>query len=295
MNFFMRFVVVAASLALTGCFNSDHIDVANMAPTGSAFQAALQKGYSDLAKHEYDEGDWHDGYGYVKKARSAAAGEDVEPELVWDWDVPEEFVDELHNARDGIGFWSRMGAAEREPGLLAKAQVMYDCWIQEQEENDQPGDIARCRDGYYGAIADLENAMTWDAQAPEAMAMPGPTPRPAVEPEVTGKARFYTIFFDWDKSDINPIAQRVVNAISDDWSGESKALSLVGHTDRSGADAYNQALSERRVSSVTDALTGTGFAGARISGYGVGESDPAVPTPDGVREPRNRRVIVTLQ
>ncbi len=85
------------------------------------------------------------------------------------------------------------------------------------------------------------------------------------------------------------------NAISDDWSGETKALSLVGHTDRSGGDDYNQALSERRVSSVTDALAGTGFAGARISGYGVGESDPAVPTPDGVREPRNRRVIVTLQ
>lgn len=295
MNFLLRFVVVAAGLSLAGCFNNDHIDVANMTPSGSAFQSALHQEYSDLAKSEYDEGDWHDGYGFVKKARSAAEGGNVEPELVWDWDIPEEYVDELHDARDGIGFWQRMGAEDREPALLAKAQAMYDCWIQEQEENNQPGDIARCRDGYYGAIAGLEKAMTWAAQAPEAMAMPGPTPRPAVAAPDTRNPRFYTIFFDWDKSDINPIAQRVVDAVGEDWGGESNSVNLVGHTDLSGSNAYNQALSERRVSSVTDALRTTGIRGSRISGHGVGETNPAVQTPDGTREPRNRRVIVTME
>lgn len=295
MNFLMRFVVVAVGLSLTACFNNDHIDVANMTPSGSAFQAALHQEYSALSTVEYDEGDWHDGYGFQKKARASADGQEVGPELPWDWDVPDDTYEELHDAWDAIGYWRRMGAAERVPALMAKAQASYDCWIQEQEENYQSSDIAACRDAYYGAIADIENAMKWQPDAGEPMAMPGPTPRPAVEPEALGKPRFYTIFFDWDKSDINPIAQRVVDAVVNDWGSESASLDLVGHADRSGGDDYNQALSERRVSSVTDALGQQGIGSGRISGYGVGESDPAVPTADNVREPRNRRVVVTIR
>ena len=295
MNFILRFVVVAAGLSLAACFNNDHIDVANMTPTGTALQSALHQEYSSLSRVEYDEGDWHDGYTFLRKARASADGQDVGPEKPWDWDVPADTYEELHDAWDALGYWRRMGAAERVPALMAKAQASYDCWIQEQEENYQPDDIAGCRDAYYGAIADIENGMKWQPDAGEPMAMPGATPRPAVAPEAVGKPRFYTIFFDWDKSDINPIAQRVVDAIVADWGSEAASLELVGHADRSGGDDYNQALSERRVGSVTQALGEQGIGSGRVSGYGVGESDPAVPTADGVREPRNRRVVVTVQ
>ncbi len=295
MNLILRFVVVAAGLSLAACFNNDHIDVANMTPSGSAFQAALHQEYSALSRVEYDEGDWHDGYTYLRKARASAEGQEVGPELPWDWNVPEETYEELHDAWDAVGYWRRMGAAERAPALMAKAQASYDCWIQEQEENYQPDDIAACRNDFYAAIADLEKALQWEPDAADPMAMPGPTPRPAVAPEATGKPRFYTIFFDWDMADINPIAQRVIDAIVADWGSESVSLELVGHADRSGAADYNQALSERRVGSVTTALGQQGIGSGRVSGFGVGESDPAVPTADGVREPRNRRVVVTIQ
>ena len=33
---------------------------------------------------------------------------------------------------------------------------MYDCWVQEQEENFQPDDIARCRDGFLAAMEEVE-------------------------------------------------------------------------------------------------------------------------------------------
>jgi outer membrane protein OmpA-like peptidoglycan-associated protein len=295
MNFFSRFVVLAAGLSLAGCFNNGHIEVAEMTPTGTEFQAALHQGYSELAAAEYGEGDWHDGYGFQRKARLSAEGETVDPEFVWDWDIPEDLQDELYGAWDGLGFWMRMGAAERQPALMAKAQVSYDCWLQEQEENTQTDDIAACRNGYYGAIADLDKAMTWEADPPDPMAMPGPTPRPAVEEPIEVAPRFYTIFFDWDESDINPIAERVIDAISIDWIDSDTDLELIGHADRSGGDEYNQALSERRATSVTDALSAGGISGSRLSGYGLGESDPAIPTPDGVREPRNRRVIVKVR
>lgn len=120
-------------------------------------------------------------------------------------------------------------------------------------------------------------------------------PAPIVEPPPAGKPRFYTVFFDWDKSDINDVAELVIDAIVADWRDGTEPLQLVGHADRSGPVSYNQRLSERRVESVTRALAAQGIAPERISGYGVGETDPLVPTPDGVREPQNRRVVVTVE
>ncbi|HEX9647925.1 MAG TPA: OmpA family protein [Alphaproteobacteria bacterium] len=120
-------------------------------------------------------------------------------------------------------------------------------------------------------------------------------PPEGVEAPPAGKPRFYTLFFDWDKSDINDVAQLVIDAIVADWTGLPDSLQLVGHADRSGPVDYNQKLSERRVASVAQVLIGQGIEAERVSGYGLGETDPLVPTPDGVREPRNRRVVVTLE
>ncbi len=44
----------------------------------------------------------------------------------------------------------------------ANAQVMFDCWMQEQEENFQPPDIARCRDGFSAAIAAVEATIPFE-------------------------------------------------------------------------------------------------------------------------------------
>jgi outer membrane protein OmpA-like peptidoglycan-associated protein len=46
---------------------------------------------------------------------------------------------------------------------------------------------------------------------------------------------------------------------------------------------------------VRQELTRRGVPDGEIATAGRGESDPAVPTPDGVREPRNRRVEIVLQ
>ena len=68
---------------------------------------------------------------------------------------------------------------------------------------------------------------------------------------------------------------------------------LAGHTDRSGSVTYNMGLAERRNASVRSYLTGRGIPDGRISGEAFGESQPRVPTADGVRELQNRRVEVS--
>ena len=70
---------------------------------------------------------------------------------------------------------------------------------------------------------------------------------------------------------------------------------VIGHTDRVGAVAYNDALSLKRAETVRDVLVGAGIPGGQISTAGRGEREPAVPTTDEVAEPRNRRVEITVR
>ena len=72
-------------------------------------------------------------------------------------------------------------------------------------------------------------------------------------------------------------------------------MTLTGHADRSGADAYNMALSLRRGAATKDELVRNGVPANAIVIIGKGESAPLVPTADGVREPQNRRVEIVLQ
>ena len=77
-------------------------------------------------------------------------------------------------------------------------------------------------------------------------------------------------------------------------SGQSH-ISVVGHTDTTGSDAYNLRLSKKRASVVKDALVDMGARRKAVDASGVGKNDLAVPTADNVREAKNRRALVTMQ
>ena len=70
---------------------------------------------------------------------------------------------------------------------------------------------------------------------------------------------------------------------------------VVGHTDRVGAVAYNDALSLRRAERVRGQLVQLGIPAEQIRAAGRGERAPLVPTEDEVAEPRNRRVEITVR
>ncbi len=67
-----------------------------------------------------------------------------------------------------------------------------------------------------------------------------------------------------------------------------------GYTDLSGSAAYNQHLSVRRAESVEAELVRDGVPKTEIVIRGFGETNPLVPTANGVREPQNRRVEILL-
>lgn len=132
--------------------------------------------------------------------------------------------------------------------------------------------------------------------APEPAPAPPPPPEPEPEPVVEVSPFPFIVFFDWDKSNLTPEARRVVAAALENAraAGASQYLAT-GHADRSGPDAYNMGLSERRANSVRDELLQLGVPGAQITLDWKGEREPLVSTDDGVREPQNRRVEVLLK
>lgn len=122
---------------------------------------------------------------------------------------------------------------------------------------------------------------------------PMPAPAPIPEPEPAPVSRTYLVFFDFDRSSLTKEAVSILRqAAADAQAGNAVAIEVVGHADRAGTDKYNMVLSERRARAVRIALEKLNIPGQHIHTMAKGESDPLVPTEDGVREPQNRRVEI---
>jgi outer membrane protein OmpA-like peptidoglycan-associated protein len=116
-----------------------------------------------------------------------------------------------------------------------------------------------------------------------------PPPAPAATPS-------FMVFFDWDRSNLSQQALQTIGQAAASYKTKGSArITATGHADRSGPENYNMALSLRRANAVKDALVRDGVPATAISVIGKGETQPLVPTADGVREPQNRRVEIVIQ
>ena len=124
---------------------------------------------------------------------------------------------------------------------------------------------------------------------------PPPPPPPAPPPAPAYEAKEFVVYFPFDQYILTPEAQTVVAAAADYANaGHATKLTIVGHTDTSGGVAYNLRLSERRAKVVADALVAKGVQGSAMAVSWVGKTDLAVPTPDGTKEPLNRRTTIDI-
>lgn len=72
-------------------------------------------------------------------------------------------------------------------------------------------------------------------------------------------------------------------------------VDVVGHTDSTGAEGYNQALSADRAYAVTNILTEQGVDNDRIVSYGRGETSPIAPNDTETGKAQNRRVEIVIR
>jgi len=140
-----------------------------------------------------------------------------------------------------------------------------------------------------GAIV-LSLAACKPAAPPPAAAAPPPPP-PAAPPPAAPKQ--FVVYFEFDKSSLTPEGARVItDAAAYSQQTHPGRISITGYTDLAGTQQYNLGLSKRRADTVRGALVKQGVPDGAVAEAWRGKENPAVPTPDGVREPRNRRVEI---
>ncbi|MFP6741140.1 MAG: OmpA family protein [Alphaproteobacteria bacterium] len=186
------------------------------------------------------------------------------------------------------------------PELAAYTQRQFDCWVEEQEENIQPEDIAACRLAFWDGLKQIQDVIRPApvAAAPEPEPEPEPEPAPAPEPvpamEVPQMPVFF-VLFDFDSTDLDAKGQGLVENIAKQIGMRDPArVFITGHADKAGSHDYNMALSERRAQTVVDAIAGHGIDTMVLTAMAMSEDEPRVETADGERERQNRYVKVMI-
>ncbi|MFC3230539.1 OmpA family protein [Marinibaculum pumilum] len=329
----------ALGLALAGCavapFDTD--PPAGPRPT-APFDAALFDAYVALGDAERAEYDWRDAAGFYRRADMVAAGERVEPEALDLRKLPEAAVPTLAAARKRLVDALAAGARALTPEAAARAQAGFDCWLQEQEEDLQPDDIAACRDRFETAMVEVERALKGavvvlladpdgevgavelsndkgsvtlsalreSAVVPEDDAAPDATGRLpeqdvqeifgtalAAQPQPPTTIRLY---FQAGTNQLTPESEAALPSVRELIENRVvPGVEIAGHTDRVGAAPVNARLALQRAQVIEQMLLELGVPPRLIRVDSFGENDPVVPTADGVDEPRNRRVEITVR
>lgn len=250
-----------------------------------SFTSALASRYASMAAEEKFELDAADEAHFAGKAGRASQGLVVMP------DAPNSRPIENAGQRAFAGsaharLMTALGgeAPGKHPLVLADAQTSYDCYLQEAQEGYQLLHIQRCHDGFETAMATINR----------------PTQVSAPKPEVKAEAKAiqnisFTVYFGFDSTELTQEALPVLQQAVAEFGRRSDArIDVAGHTDRAGSVEYNRALSKRRADVVYNALAARGVTVGRIDEAALGEMVTDVSTPDGVREPLNRRVEIVV-
>lgn len=294
------FLVLGAPLAwLVACDTTTSLrQLEATPPPPTQYHSTLAEAYRAYAERELAEYDWWSSKYFADKGLNVAYGSDVLPENPHNWalgDARPAFI----RARKQLLKHLTPAAKLDQPALAAASVFSYDCWVENQSEGWQDEEIARCRRGFYSALARLKQGppqppplQPEQPSGPE-MLIPPPPPAETPEPPVSSSMLLY-FPFDGAMLDVTMLAQ--LSALIDSLKTHPGTQIVInGHADRSGTDAYNLELSAKRAEFIQKALVAAGIAATRIQYFAFGESDPAVPTQDNTREDANRRVEIFIE
>jgi OOP family OmpA-OmpF porin len=277
--------------------------------SGSPFTQALQKDYTDLssqasalppdaasepsfleALNPFSSSDTSsDTLAKAFSSKADLAGEGTEPEA------------EAANGPAQTTIRARLVRAvasgkDQFPEQAARAQADYDCWVIYAAVASAAPASQACKTALDSSLLRLE-ASARPAPPPAPAPAPAPIPAPAPAPAPSAQVNTaFTVYFDFDSWTLKAEQLKVLtDVINNARAGGQSNIIIVGHTDTSGPADYNQRLSVKRANVVVEALVDMGARRAALHASGVGETDLAVETGDGVKEARNRRTVITLQ
>lgn len=308
------FVLAAIGLLtgglLTGCSGYSPQDMLNRAqPVGSPFSKYLAIEYKTLANRFHGS----DSSYFAKKGLAAIDGVIVQPETLEGKALDGPAAAEMAEARGELISMLNEGGRDRAPDIAAVAQTRFDCWLTlrggtflNRRPVRFPDENISCKQKFQTAMELLHQAL--QIAPPPAMPPPPLVTAPINEfpaPIEAGSGGVETpademsslVFFDWNKYEITPGAYDVLLAALQTIKTRTdiNQIMIDGYTDTSGGEKYNMKLSMKRANVVRAFLVKHGIPAKKIHVTGHGEHDLLVQTPQGVREPQNRRAQITFE
>lgn len=289
----------------------------DLEPAGTVFAKTLYDGYSALSLDLRGIGNSDDTELFNHKAMLAGKGSPVQPDRLADRELNAEQRAVFQEARFRLYDAYNGGSREFAPGLSATAQVSFDCWI-EAVEDDILGRAEVCREKFFETVSQAEAVATKQIvgitvspplraiDIPEEPVIVEPPVAEIVEPEpepvveVIPQAvldQYLTVPFEFDSTEFaqggEANLEQALQALNE---YQSLSVFLIAHADRAGSVEYNEALSKRRADAVLTRLIQEGVDTSRIKLVeAVGETQPLVPTEDGVALQENRIVELDLR
>ncbi len=103
------------------------------------------------------------------------------------------------------------------------------------------------------------------------------------------------ILFDTDKSDLKDAARTNIANLSTTMKNNPETnITIIGHTDADGSDAYNYTLSQKRADAVKMFALTQGLPASRLTTVGKGETEPIADNTSVSGKAQNRRVEIVI-
>ena len=264
----------------------------------SSFKEYLLNEYKQRATFEAEEmHDWNSAKLYSEKALKSLETNEIYPEEISYWKLPEENINEIKIAYDNL-MTIYKDAKKIDPYNLARAISSLDCWSEQQEENWQTWDINSCKDDFLKAMHDIYEKISIEEKEQETSNKEEKNSNNETNNEVTivtknkNEELMQIIYFDFDKFNLSEVSKEKIKLFLDNNSSTIEEYLVVGHTDTKGTKKYNLSLSIKRAEVVKEILINYGIQQSRIKILGKGEESLAVNTPDDTKQPANRRVEI---
>ena len=291
-------MVLAVTTLTSGCIMYRLEELRNTTPQGTPFQNALAQRYMDFAAQEEKDYDWQNSWYFADKGLMLAYGKDTGPEELGNWNIPDEALSDLVNARTRLMELLTPRFIQESPTRAADAQFYFDCWVEQQEENWQTEDIDFCRSHFMDAIGGLESGEAMPSEAPsnpKPVAKKKPQPIKAVAPkkvmETVPEAKeevktepapepvnthaemiSYAVFFEAGKAQLSAPGENVIGEVADSLKHVS-SYEIVLHGGAS--KTVNALLADERAQAVKKRLIESGLSAQSIKLPGAPENTSA--------------------
>ncbi len=252
------------------------------------YRSELTKGYARLSKGEYDESDYGDGDAFAAKSQSASSASlPPMPYNPKNWMIRDKHKGDLENGYARLTEALMAGSVFYTGGPSAEAQIAYDCWVQESEEDLQSREAAACKSQFEEAMSRVK-------------IRPAPAPKQTIvyeqaEPVVEAKPETFIVYFPFDSATLLPREEETIREAAQfavDYG--TTDVRVGGYADTMGTADYNDLLSQRRAQVVVDRLRQLGVPAVLVKSQAYGETNLQRQTGNEVREQANRRATISV-